>query len=122
MNLFNLTAYIKQVLPPKWRSEVWMYQTVYALCRQLFYRNFQVDSLHRETLNKMNVTSEVMIIENYLRIVTGRNSSELFLVDASVHGQFFIYLLTTYQSQSGLIRSSLAGRIPLGISYTITLI
>ena len=122
MNLFNLTAYIKQVLPPKWRAELWRYQTVYALCRQLYYRNFQLDQLYISTLSSMNITPEVLIIENYLRIVTTRTPSELFVVDTSTHGLFAIYMATAYQSQSGLIRSSLIGRLPIGVSYNIILI
>jgi hypothetical protein len=114
MNLFDLTAYIKQVLPPKWRSENWRYQTVYALCRQLFYRNAHIDSLYQSTLTRMNITPEVIIMEAYLRVATTRSESELFLVDSSAHGQFSIYLATAYQSQSGLIRSLLSGRIPIG--------
>ena len=121
MDLFNYTAYIKQILPPKWRRIAWKFAFVFTLCKSLATIYQWLIDYEESTLFDINITPQVMVLESYLNRKTGLSNRLLFIVDTNINGVFDIYLSTQHSNLSAKIHSLMRNKIMAGSRFNIVL-
>lgn len=121
MNLFNLKSYVKQMLAPKWRKVGWKLSIALVLLKPLESIYRLLLAFEKEVLYNMNITPQVMVLEDYLQRSTGISNRLLFLVDSAINGEVDIYLSSTKVNYQNQIITLLKGKKLAGCKYNIIL-
>ena len=121
MNLYNNTAFIKQILPPKWRREVWRVVMLLTLTKPLVTVYQDIIGYTKEVYSKINLNTQVIVLQTYLNEKTGLSNRLLFLYDIGVNGEVKIYLSSSKSAFKNQVLMLLNGLRVAGYNYEIIL-
>lgn len=121
MNLYNNEAFVKQIMPPKWRRELWRVNMLRALSKPLVTVYQDILNYTSGVYSRVNLNTQVIVLQKYLNQATGLSDRLLFIIDGVNNGEVKIYLSTSKAGFKNQILGLLNGIAVVGYKYEVIL-
>lgn len=90
MYLIDKNAFVAQILPPHWRKDLWRVNLVRALTAPFFKVITELREFRTNTLLKVNLNSQVIVLEQHLNRVAGYELNLISISDSQNINEFFV--------------------------------
>lgn len=90
MYLIDKNAFVAQILPPHWRKDQWRVNLVRALTAPFFKVITELREFRTSTLLKVNLNSQVIVLEQHLNRVAGYELNLISISDSQNINEFFV--------------------------------
>jgi hypothetical protein len=120
MYLINKKAYISQILPPHWRVESWKINILSVILKPLFDLIDTFNQYREETLSKINLNCQVIVLERHLNMILGYKLNYISISDGANVNEVFINAPSTItQEQLILLNKEIKKYIASDKQYQI---
>lgn len=117
MYFLDINILAKQLLPPTWRtSKKLQFFTTVLIPFNHILSDFKI--FRKETKSRVNLSSQVIIIEEHVKNITGIKSG-VDIIDGEQKNEFILKLPAAGMLYEKKIRLFLKKKVPTGITYEL---
>lgn len=100
MYLIDKDAFVTQILPPHWRKDHWRVNLVRALTTPFFKVIAELREFRTNTLLKVNLNSQVIVLEQHLNRVAGYELNLISISDSQNINEFFVNIPASMSNET----------------------